>query len=335
MAQYPKKKGEGANVRHHCIRGEKIITMDRNRPVATHVAVREGMILAVGGPDCGDAWGEVTHDASLADAVLMPGFVEGHAHMMAGAMWNFAYAGFRDRIDPNGVWHKGKTDIDTVIAHLKARVATPKEGEPLVAWGFDPIFLPSERLNRTHLDQVASDRPVIVLFSNMHLMCVNSAALEMVEYTRHTNVEGVVEGPDGEPTGELQETAAMFPVLLRMGVDIRGLAQNPAAIRAYGDVCRHAGVTTVTDLFSQLEEGDVAEFARITNEPGFPVRIVPTLAAMGAQPEDLAQRALALGRLSTDKLRLGAVKLMTDGSIQGWTARVKWPGYVGGQPSSF
>ena len=24
---------------------------------------------------------------------------------------------------------------------------------------------------------------------------------------------------------------------------------------------------------------------------------------------------------------------MTDGSIQGWTARVKWPGYVGGQPN--
>ena len=37
--------------------------------------------------------------------------------------------------------------------------------------------------------------------------------------------------------------------------------------------------------------------------------------------------------MSTDKLRLGAVKLMTDGSIQGWTARVKWPGYVGGQPN--
>ena len=34
---------------------------------------------------------------------------------------------------------------------------------------------------------------------------------------------------------------------------------------------------------------------------------------------------------STDKLRLGAVKLIADGSIQGWTARVRWPGYVGGQ----
>jgi len=312
---------------------KKIITMDRNRPVATHVAVRDGLILAVGDQNCADAWGPVAHDDSLSDSVLMPGFVEGHAHMMAGAMWNFAYAGYHDRIDPNGVWHRGMTDIETVISHLKDQVAGLDAQQPLVAWGFDPIFLTGERLNRHHLDQVADDRPVIVLFSNMHLMCVNSTALAMVEYSRETNVEGVVKGSDGEPTGELQEMSAMFPIMWRTGVDIRGLSQNPDAIRTYADVCRHAGVTTVTDLYSQLEEKDVDEFARVTGAEGFPVRIVPTLAAMGAKPEELALRALALGKLSTDKLRLGAVKLMTDGSIQGWTARVKWPGYIGGQPN--
>ena len=47
----------------------------------------------------------------------------------------------------------------------------------------------------------------------------------------------------------------------------------------------------------------------------------------------MADKALALSKKSTEKLRLGAVKLMTDGSIQGWTARVRWPGYVGGQPN--
>ena len=67
---------------------KKVITMDPNRPEATHVAVRDGEILAVGDATCADTWGEVIHDDSLAHAVLMPGFVEGHAHMMAGAMWS-------------------------------------------------------------------------------------------------------------------------------------------------------------------------------------------------------------------------------------------------------
>ena len=81
---------------------KKVITMDPNRPTETHIAVMGDRILAVGGADCADQWGDATHDDSLSDFVLTPGFVEGHAHMMAGAIWDFAYAGYHDRIDPDG-----------------------------------------------------------------------------------------------------------------------------------------------------------------------------------------------------------------------------------------
>jgi predicted amidohydrolase YtcJ len=314
-------------------KAKKIITMDPSRPEATHVAVRDGKVLAVGGASCADAWGEVTHDESLAAHVLTPGFVEGHAHMMAGKMWDFAYAGFHDRIDPQGKLHKGMTTIDAVIGQLKERAAKLPKGVPLLAWGFDAIFLPTERLNRAHLDEVATDRPIAVLFSNFHLMCVNSPALEMGQFSSATNVEGVIKDTKGEPTGELQEMAAMFPIMRRLGIDFRDLSQGEDAMLAYAEVCMRAGVTTVTDLYSQMEEDDLNTMLRVTGAPDFGVRIVPALGATGAQPEVLAKRALALKAKSTDKLRLGAVKLMTDGSIQGWTGRVKWPHYVGGQPN--
>ena len=70
-----------------------------------------------------------------------------------------------------------------------------------------------------------------------------------------------------------------------------------------------------------------------TGKDTFGLRLVPVLGAAGIPPEELSQKALAVRKRATDKLRPGAVKLMTDGSIQGWTARVKWPGYVGGQPN--
>ncbi|MEM7521461.1 MAG: amidohydrolase [Pseudomonadota bacterium] len=311
----------------------KIITMDPNRPVATHVAVREGKILAVGGPHCADAWGDVRHDDRLSDHVLMPGFVEGHAHMMAGKMWEYTYAGYHDRIDPQGVLHPGMTTLDEVTARLRARAESLPPGEPLLAWGFDPIFLKGARMNRHHLDAVAADRPVVVIFSNFHLMCVNSAGLELAQYGPGTNVEGVIKGADGQPTGELQEMAAMFPIFRRTGFDFRSLSQGEDAMRSYADVCRLAGVTTVTDLYSSMEEADLDLMLRITADPAFGVRIVPALGATGAQPDALARKALALKQRSTDKLRLGAVKLMTDGSIQGWTGRIKWPGYIGGEPN--
>ncbi|MGJ5620446.1 amidohydrolase [Sulfitobacter sp. MF3-043] len=312
---------------------EKIVTMDPSLPEATHVAVREGKILAVGGANCADQWGVVRHDDQLAGTILMPGFVEGHAHMMAGKMWDFAYAGYHDRIDPKGVLHHGMTTIDAVMARLGEYVRRLPPSQPLIAWGFDPIFLPGERLNRSHLDSVATDRPVVVLFSNFHLMCVNSAALTLAEYRRDTDAEGVVKDPDAEPTGELQEMAAMFPVMRRVGLDFRTLSQGEDAIRSYAAVCRRAGVTTVTDLYSGMEDEDLETMLRVTNDPGLGLRIVPALGATGGLPDDIAKRALSLKSRSTDKLRLGAVKIMTDGSIQGWTARVKWPGYVGGQPN--
>lgn len=314
-------------------KAKKIITMDPNRAQATHVAVRDGYILAVGDVTCADQWGPVVHDDSLAGAVLMPGMVEGHAHMMAGAMWNFAYAGFHDRMDPAGTWWDGKPDLAAVVRDLSAYEKGLEAGAPLIGWGLDPIFFDGERLGRKHLDQISAERPVAIMFSNFHLMCVNSKALELAGYDRSTNVEGVVKDAAGEPTGELQEMAAMFPVMRRVGMDFRALTQKPETIRTYGQVCMRAGVTTVTDLYAQMEGEDLDSLLAVTSEDAFPARLVSVQGVAGTDPAQSAARALELRGKSTDKLRLGAVKLMTDGSIQGWTARVKWPHYVGGQPN--
>lgn len=310
---------------------QKIITMDPNMPEATHVAVRDGRVLAMGDAHCADAWGAVQHDDRLKGTTVMPGLIEGHAHMMAGAIWRYAYVGYHDRIDPEGKLWPGLPDADAVVAGLKDYADGLEPDAPIVGWGFDPIFLTSERLSRAHLDQISSDRPIAIIFSNFHLMCVNSRALEMVGYDAHSNVEGVIKGPDGLPTGELQEMAAMFPIMRRLGIDFRGLSQTPHAIRAYAQVAQRAGVTTITDLFSSMEDEDVDVMLEITSGD-FPLRIVPVLGAMG-EPGAIADKAERLAERSTDKLRMGAVKLMTDGSIQGWTARVRWPGYVGGQPN--
>lgn len=312
----------------------KIITMDTNLPEATHVAVRDGRILAVGGADCADQWGGATPDDSLADCVLMPGFVEGHAHMMAGAMWRYPYVGVHDRIDPGGSLWKGLTTIDEVIASLKEAEAKIDDPDaPLFAWGFDPIFFDAERLNRHHLDAVSATRPVVVQHSNFHLLTANSPALALAQYTRETNVEGVAKDEHGELNGELQEMAAMFPLMRRVGVDFRSLSAHTDTTDAFGWVCRRAGVTTITDLHAGLPDQDVEALLKATGRDDYPVRIVPMLGAAMMPPKDVAPRALALAGRASDKLRLGGVKLVLDGSIQGYTARLRWPGHVNGAPN--
>ena len=308
--------------------------MDSNIPVATHVAVQEGRILAVGDENIVDIWGGGVADQTFADAVIMPGFVEAHAHMTAGALWRYAYAGYFDRVDPSGKVWKGQTSIEEVISGLnKAEQALPNEDTPLLAWGFDPIYLPTERLNKHHLDEISSDRPVVVQHSNFHLLTANSAALALTEYTRDTNIEGLVKDENGELTGELQEMAVMFPLLRRLDIDFRSLSMHPDAVAAYGATARLVGVTTATDLAANLIDDHVDMLLKATMADDFPVRLVPMIAGTSLSPQDAMDRALKLSARSSDMLRLGPVKLVLDGSIQGYTARLRWPGYVNGTPN--
>ncbi len=305
---------------------KKILTMDHNCPEATHVAVRDGVIVGVGGPDCGDGWGTITRDDSYADHVLLPGLIEAHAHVSAGSVWRNTYCGHYLRTDPDGVDWSGASDNDAVIDRLRTIAQRTPEGEPVVGWGFDPNFVADPRLDRDHLDKVSVTHPVAVIHSNGHLMTANSSALARAGLNRDTNIEGVVRRDDGEPNGELHEFAAMDPVKRIVGLDHDTRADADCVV-AYGKVARQCGVTTVADLFSDLHDEEVSMLERVTGDPAFPARYVPIMNAMIYAPEREAARAVALRKRSTNKLHLGRAKLFTDGSIQGATAMLKSPGY--------
>ncbi len=309
---------------------ETILTMDPNRPVATHVAVRDGCVLAVG--DLGDVkvWGDFSLDDRYADKVIMPGLIEAHAHVMAGGIWDHTYCGHYARTDPQGQVWDGVADYDAIIARLRTVAEKKPKGTPIIGWGLDPNFLAGRRFDRGHLDQVSTDHPVIVSHSNFHLMTVNSAALELAGFDVGTNVEGVMKGPDGKPNGELQEFAAMTPMCEASGYNFLNMANEPS-LRAYGQVARLCGVTTVAELLSDLREDEVKMIERVVHDPAFPARYVPVMNAMVGEPEEEAARALALRARSTDKLSLGRAKLFTDGAIQGYTAKLKAPGYFTGE----
>ncbi len=310
-----------------------IITMEPCQPQATHVLVRDGRILSVGGPEIAGPWGGARLDTRFQDAVLLPGFVEAHSHLATGSIWDHLYCGHADRVDPDGTLWPGVTTTEQIVERLRHAAAKLPPGKALICWGFDPLFFAGERLSRHHLDQAATDRPIAVMHQSFHLMTVNSRALEMADYGAHTNIEGVVRFPDGSLSGELQEGPAMFPLMRRLDMMLRDLARGEHAIHQYGKAARQAGITTATDLMADLTDEDVENFLSVTGRPDFPLRIVPALGVIGMPPQEAAAKALALRARSTDMLRMGICKIMTDGSIQGFTARVKWPGYVGGQPN--
>jgi predicted amidohydrolase YtcJ len=311
---------------------KKIITMNPSQPSASHVAVREGRILAVGSLEELATWGDYTLDEQFADKVLMPGLVEGHAHAMEGSLWQKVYCGFFDRMDPDGkVWQGAKT-IEAVIERLsEAEAKLTDPDAPLSGWQLDPIYLNNERVTRQDLDRVSSTRPVAVLHASGHILNVNTKALELSGMLKQgLNHPGIPLGNDGLPTGELKSPEVMTPVGPHVGFDRAMTDCDEPGLRAFAKLCVRTGVTTVTDLAARLTDDGIDMMLRVTGEDAFPARIVPFRFFMGLPPKELVEFVSNLAEKSTDRLRFGKIKVIADGSIQGFSARLRWPGYHNG-----
>ena len=334
-------------------RARRIVTMNPMQPSATHVAVRDCRILAVGDLERVSAWGPFDLDERFADAVLLPGLVEGHCHLKEGGMWELPYLGWFDRADPDGKVWPGLRSMDDVVARLAEVDRTMRangQGDdvPLIAWGFDPIYFGGERMTTVHLDRASATRPVVVGHANGHLMNVNTAMLRLADITRDNEVEGVVRyerdvagtsaptvARAGEPTGELQEPAAMFLVYRRIGQAGLLAPMTEGGVDMFTRLASRMGVTTATDLVNKLGAGDCAVLEAATAKDDCRVRILPAFQAFHGTHAATAgaEHVKTLVAKNTDRLRYGLVKMMLDGSIQGFSARLRWPGHFNGAPN--
>lgn len=313
----------------------KIITMNPARPEASHVAVKEGRILGVGTLDEVSTWGDHTLDDRFADKILMPGFVEGHAHTMEGTLWRYVYCGYFDRTDPGGTTWPGNKSVSDVLETLKRAEAKLEDPDaPLTGWQLDPIYLDGAEVTRAQLDTISTTRPIGVLNASGHLLYVNTRALELAGYLKPgQNHPGLPLGDDGLPNGILKGPEVMQPVTPHVGLGKSFTDADERGLRDFGRLCVRSGVTTITDLAAKMEPDAVGMMLRVTGDPNFPACIVPLKFFLGVPPAELIPEVAAFKKRSTPRLDMGRIKVVADGSIQGFSARMRWPGYHNGAPN--
>lgn len=314
-----------------------IVTMDPTQPDVEAIAVREGRILAAGSLQECKSWGAHRVDDRFADHVIVPGMIEAHAHSLEGAFALLPYVGWFDRHNAEGgITHGIRTYGDLLDRLRELDAETAGSSEPLVVGGFDPIyFVDEERLTRDHLDRVSTERPIFVFHASAHLATVNTAMLERHEITRDVTTPGVARDADGEPNGELQEIAAMSLALSALVLIMKKM-NDPMAIEILGQICANQGITMLTDLASfglQNPEGQKLWHDTVDRDD-YPARIlqrhVAAIPPGGETWDDAAELIQQLATGDTDKLRTAGLKVVLDGSIQGWTAKMDWPGYYTG-----
>jgi predicted amidohydrolase YtcJ len=153
--------------------------------------------------------GESFTEVDLAGKVLLPGFIDGHAHFS-----NFATQAVGAQLLPPP--DAGAKDIPTIITLMKDW-NTP-ENRALTGWifgtGFDDSVIAEKRfLTRHDLDKISTEYPVMVTHISGHFAMVNSKALVMLGISKDTAnpAGGLIRREEGtnEPNGVLEELAAI------------------------------------------------------------------------------------------------------------------------------
>ncbi|MCM2389242.1 amidohydrolase [Streptomyces albipurpureus] len=179
--------------------GGPVFTGDAARSWSDAVAVRAGRIVAVGAPAARALTGPGTEVVDLAGRLLVPGFVDAHAHPVFGGL---------ERARCDLLAATGPAECARLVAEYAAR---HPERPWVVGGGWSMDHFPSGAPDRGTLDAVVADRPVFLLNRDRHGAWVNSRALQLAGIDRHTPdpADGRIErAPDGTPTGTLHEGAA-------------------------------------------------------------------------------------------------------------------------------
>jgi predicted amidohydrolase YtcJ len=201
--------GDGPDLIFH---GGPILTVDAEDRVAEAVAIREGVITAVGGAQdvlaLASARTEV-HD--LQGRTLMPGFIAAHEHPTLSAV-------FGGVVDVSGFTHQSNAEV---WDSLREEIARTPKGEWIFAMGIDPILVPDLELpTRKSLDAMAPDHPVVMVSQTMHSFWANSRAFAEAGITRDTVDPGkgsfYERDAEGELTGFISESAAASPLLEKL-----------------------------------------------------------------------------------------------------------------------
>lgn len=309
--------------------GGPILTMEPEHPRAEALAVAAGRILAVGDAAAVRALaGPATRIVDLGGRTLLPAFIDAHGHF-ANALQVVTWANIQR--PPAGP----VTDIASLQRVLTAHAARLelKSGQWLVAYGYDPEGLADGRpLDKSDLDPLFPDNPVLLIHNSNHGAMLNSRALALVGYDASTPepAGGVIQRRPGsrEPSGLVMEMA-FLPLFVHLPKPSPEelLERFPAAQELYirqGITTAQEGATTAADL--TLLQRAAAEGRLVIDVVALPLALeVPTMLrerfpAFHGTSLDLPEAAReAFGR-SHNRLKLQGVKLLLDGSPQGKTA---------------
>lgn len=295
--------------------GGKVVPV-RGQPEAEAVAVRGDRIVFVGGDAAVEAFrGDGTQVVELDGELVIPGFIEGHAHFMGLGLSKLQLdlmetASYQDLID-----------------RVEQAVARAEPGEWIVGRGWHqskwtPAPEPMVRGFQTHtaLSAVSPDNPVYLRHASGHASFANAKAMELAGVTPATpDPDGgeIIRDASGAPTGIFVETAssllaAAYQASREEMTAAETEAEQREILRLAADEAVRKGITTFHDAGASPET--IALYRQAVDEADLKLRLWVMVSMQTPDLESVLPSERVVG-YGDDRLTVRAIKAYSDGAL--------------------
>jgi len=277
-----------------------VVTMNTKAPIVEAVAIAGDKILFAG--TTAEALTHRTRQTEVVDlagATVIPGMVDGHAHL----------ASLGETLET--VRLLDTTSWKQVVELTAARAKTTPKGEWIIGDGWDQNDWAGDKAFPVHdaLSAAVPDHPVALYRIDGHAMIANAKALALAgigKDTKDTAGGKVIRGKDGVATGVLVDDAMAMVSKLPPAATV---AQMKARILAAQSECFKHGLTGIHD--AGVGETYLTAYEELAREGTLLLRVYVML---GNDPV-LLEKRFAAKPVIGDRLTVRSVKLAADGAL--------------------
>ena len=292
--------------------GGKVVTVDDEQPSAEAIAIEGDKILAIGSnEEILKLAGEDTQTIQLDGQLVIPGFIDGHAHITA-----LGTSKMMLDLSKAQNW----SDIERQVAEA---VKTTPKGQWIIGRGWHQEKWASAPKNAvdgypTHqrLSALSPDHPVILQHASGHMSFANEAAMRAAGIDGDTPpTEGgeILHDAGGEPIGVFRETAtSLVWAAYEEPEALDSVAYAKRAIRLAIDECLSKGITSFHDAGSTF--GTIELLKKMAEEGDLGIRLwVMVRDDPSLMADNLAKAKVY--RAGNNFLTVGGLKLVLDGAL--------------------
>ncbi|MBQ3477000.1 MAG: amidohydrolase family protein [Clostridia bacterium] len=303
------------------IKNAKIFTSDKDKPMASALAVKDGKFVYVGDEAGLSAYeGEVT---DLGGKFVMPGIIDSHVLVTIGVGVDY--------IDPGVlVPCAGKQAILDFMADSVRKNPDLKCHH----FSLEQKLLEGARIVKEDLDAICPDAELLIVEAEGHSVWTNSRLLARHGITDETPdpVPGLsyYVRKDGHVTGNIFEGAAEVPIMLDGSMELSD-AQVDAALQRWIDFSVEHGVNAVFDAgipgFNAFNERIYQHLREMDRQGKLPVYVDGCYVISSAREveEGLKELKRMNREYNTEHLKVHTLKIFIDGTLKLHTAAMVEP----------